>query len=149
MKSNKGLTLIELIVFVVILGIAAAIAIPSVSIVSDSALKADARNLISDIRYTKELCLNNIDEFKIVFRKGGYEVIDSSGSKIRSYAFQKGSFLEDYELNIGSRKVNYMSYNLDGRGTASGTLIISNAKGSKKMKISITPVTGRTALGSI
>lgn len=143
--NQKGFTLIEVLVYFIILGIISAISIPSFKIISESSFKADARSLVSDIRYTKDLTLNNGEDYKIFFSNDGYE-IKSPTSIVKTYKFQRGTKFEKYELNIGSKKVNYMEYTQDGRATASGSLILSDAGGVNKKRISITPVTGRVAL---
>lgn len=143
--NNKGLTLIEVLVYFIILGVTYSIAMPSFRIISDSSFKADARSLVSDIRYTKDLTLNNGENYKIYFSSDGYE-IKSPISTVKSYRFQRGAKLDDYELNIGSRKVNYMEYTQEGRAAASGSLIFLGSGDSNKKRISITPVTGRVTL---
>lgn len=144
--KNKGFTLIEVLICFVIIAIAATIAIPSWKMIGDSALKADSRSLINDIRYVKEQTVNTHSEYKIVLYKDKYEINDSSQKIIKTYKFKRGVFLEDSELNRGPLKVNYMSYTTDGNASASGTLVISNIDGSSKMSITIVPVTGRALL---
>lgn len=143
--NHKGFTLIEVLIYFIILGITYSIAIPSFKIISESSFKADVRNLVSDIRYTKDLTLNNGEDYKIYFSSDGYE-IKGPTSTVKSYKFQRGAKLVEYELNIGPRKVNYMEYTQNGRAATSGSLIFSDESGKNKRHISITPVTGRVAL---
>ncbi len=52
-----GFTLVEILVVVVILGIAAAIVVPAISSTSDLTLAAAARHLVADLEYAKNLAL--------------------------------------------------------------------------------------------
>ena len=144
--KNKGFTLIEVIVYLSIVSIVSMIAIPSISYFQELKLKVDARNVASDIRYTKFLTIINGTEHKIVFQQDGYKIIDNTQKVIKSYILNKGVIFEDFELNRGPTKVNYMCYNINGDPTASGTLILTKTDGKKKMKLTIVPVTGRVSI---
>lgn len=144
--NNKGLTIIEFLVAFIIAGIVAGIAIPSLKFIGDMHLKGCARSLVTDIRYTKDLVVQKGEVHKIIFENGGYKIVDQANNIIKEYKFTKDVVLSDNQLNIGAKKVNYMSYKPDGTASVSGSLTISKADGSKKMNISIVPVTGRALL---
>ena len=52
-----GFTLVEILVVVVILGIAAAIVVPAISSTSDLTLQAAARHIVADLEYAKNLAV--------------------------------------------------------------------------------------------
>ena len=65
MKSNKGLTLIELLIVVIIVGVLAAIAVPTYTGYMQRARRADAKTALEQLRAAQEM-----------FRaeKGGYSI---------------------------------------------------------------------------
>lgn len=68
MKSEKGITLIELMVVIVIIGILAAIAIPMYTGYMQRARRAEAKTALEQLRASQEMCraergvyANNVD----------------------------------------------------------------------------------------
>jgi len=55
MKSNKGLTLIELLIVIVIVGVLAAIAIPAYTNYMQRARRADAKTALEQLRAAQEM----------------------------------------------------------------------------------------------
>lgn len=142
----RGFTFIEIIVYLSIISIIAVVGIPSYRLVVKSKFNADVRNLVNDIRSIKDMTYIDGKEYKIEFSKDGYKIIDKYNAILREYKLNSGTYLKNYDLYKGSKKVNYMSYNLKGNAIASGTLIISNKNDSIQRKVSIVPVTGRVLL---
>lgn len=148
MRRCQGLTLIEMVICIAILAVISGIAIPTYKIIYNAALKTEARNIVNDIRHIKDLTTINNIECKIIFNKDGYEILDSKANVLKKHKFEKGVFLEDNILNRGASQVNYMQYTQDGSASVSGSLIVSQADGRKKARVSITPVTGRAIIAN-
>ncbi len=69
-RNEKGYTLIELIVAIVIMGIISAIAIPNMSKVSDVDIYATTRQIKSDIRLAQQLAMTKFMNTTIAFNDG-------------------------------------------------------------------------------
>lgn len=63
MKSKKGLTLIELLIVIVIVGVLAAVAIPTYSGYMERARRADAKTALEQLRAAQEMCRAEVGRY--------------------------------------------------------------------------------------
>ena len=115
MYSCKGFTLFELLVVLFVVSLFMVIAIPSLSVLSDSRIKSDARRLVSIVRYLndnavvlKEVYLLQIDFDNSVIRYAGpdgerEEAIDTVvGAELMTKGFVSEGELSVYFIPTGS-----------------------------------------------
>lgn len=107
-NSNKGITLIELILVISILSISAALIFPSFSVFETTKLKADAKKIASILRYLNESAITTKEtaSLKIDLKKKLLIYSDTEGKKeelfetIRSAELQSKGMLSDGEITL-------------------------------------------------
>jgi len=110
-----GFTLVELIVVVVIIGIASLIAVPMLSSAADMQVRSAANRLAADLDYAKSLAMTHQKTFSVVFDPSaeGYEIQDSDGVAIKNPMRPN----QDYEVSLKSdsrsSRVDIVSSNFD------------------------------------
>jgi len=118
-KSRRfptGFTLVELLIVVVIITIAALTAIPMMSSAASMQIRSAANMLTADLEYAKSMAISRGQYFSVVFDKNteSYRIQDQSGTVI-SHPVKKG-FL--YEINFGNdgrlNKVDIVDADFDG-----------------------------------
>lgn len=79
-----GFTLLEVIVVVVILGIAALIAIPMFAGAADMQVRAASNRIAADLDYAKGLAITYQKPYSVVFNTGSesYEIVDEDGDPV-------------------------------------------------------------------
>ena len=102
-------TMVEIVVVVVIMSIAALLAIPMLSSAGDSQVKSAANIVASDIEYAKNLAIGRQKNYSIVFDTAAdsYEVRDSDNAVIEhpmtkkpySITFSNDSRLSSVKIN--------------------------------------------------
>jgi prepilin-type N-terminal cleavage/methylation domain-containing protein len=111
---KRGFTLIEIIMVVVILGIAALMAIPMVSNAADVQVRAAANRMAADIDYAKSMAITHQRSYTVVFDPAheSYEVQDDSGNVI-DHPVNPGSFVVDFSADANLSRVNIMNADFD------------------------------------
>ncbi len=81
MNRVSAFTMVEIIVVMVILIIAAMLAVPMVSSAADLQLQTAANVIIADFEYAKNLAITRQQSYSVVFNPGtnSYEIHDSGG----------------------------------------------------------------------
>lgn len=131
-KNEKGLTLIELLAVLVILGIIAAIVIPLIAnVISDSrdkAILADASNIISAAKLaqadgkgeengeTLTFDKNTLDKYldkvtmddadQVTYSNSGWQIKYARFNKIKSAALKKFLGIENNNIPVSEDKIN-------------------------------------------
>jgi prepilin-type N-terminal cleavage/methylation domain-containing protein len=83
-RYGKGFTLVEVMMVLVILGIAATIVVPMVSDTSDMKATSAARQITSTLLYAQTASISSQQQYQVVFdtTNNSYEVQDSAGNVI-------------------------------------------------------------------
>lgn len=159
--KNHGFTLAEMLVTLVILGVAAMVVVPSINNTTDMQVTSAARQLVSDLLFAQTFSISQKQPYQVVFNAANesYEVQDSSTSSVITHPITKApysmSFLTNKHLkDVRITAVNFDSGNLvkfnslgmphNSSGTqlaALGTVILT--AGPHTMNVTVEPISGR------
>jgi prepilin-type N-terminal cleavage/methylation domain-containing protein len=96
-----GFTLIEIIIVVVILGIAAVIAVPMLSSAADMKVRAAANRIAADLEYAKGLAVTHQTGYAVVFNPA------NESYDIRKYPYGTGNIISNPVRSGSSYVVNF------------------------------------------
>jgi prepilin-type N-terminal cleavage/methylation domain-containing protein len=120
MKKHKtrptAFTLIELIVVVMILGIASIIAVPMMSSAADMQVRSAANRLAADLDYAKNLAMTHQKAFSVVFVPSAesYDIRETSTDTLINDPMRPGStYAVDFTADSRLSRVNIVSANFD------------------------------------
>ena len=152
MHMKSGFTLIEIIIVVVILSIAAMAAIPMMSSASNVQIRSASNLIAADLEYAKSMAISRGQNYSVVFdvAANSYQIEDQTDTVIQ-HPVKKGF---DYVMNFSNDsrlgKVDVTGVSFDGSSTVEfdclgspdngGTITIS-ADGNTAT-ITVEPVTG-------
>jgi len=109
-------TLIEIIVVVVILSIAAMVAVPMMSSAADIQVRSAANRLAADLDYAKNLAITHQQNFTVVFNdsatpSNGYQIQDSTATAVTNPISGRGfTVLFANEHGINRVRVNALAF---------------------------------------
>jgi prepilin-type N-terminal cleavage/methylation domain-containing protein len=109
--GSCGFTLIEIIIVVVILGIAAMIAVPMFSSAADMTVRAAANRITADLEYAKGMAITHQKPYSVVFdlTTESYEIRDTATDAVINDPVRPGSA---YRVNF-STDGNFSRVNID------------------------------------
>ena len=158
-SGERGFTLIELLVVVVILGFAAAIAVPMMSSATSFQIRSASNKVAADLEYAKSMAISRGQNHSVIFNTGSesYEIRDSSGvikdpvkggDNLYQVDFANDSRLGSVDIatalfdGAGTVTFDYLGspFNSTGAALNSGTLTLQ--AGSFTKTITVEPVTG-------
>ena len=152
MASERGFTLIEIIIVIVILSIAAMTAIPLMSSASDIQIRSATNLIAADLEYAKSMAISRGQNYSVVFNAvaNSYQIEDQSGSVIQ-HPVKKGfdyvmNFSNDSRLgevdvtNVNFNSTSTVEFDCLGSPDNGGTITL-NANGNTAT-ITVEPVTG-------
>ena len=161
-------TLIEMLVVVVILGIAAAISIPMMGSAGSVQIRSAANEIAADIEYAKSMAISHGQCYSIVFDSSteSYEILRESGGSLVSIdhpvkrgfdyviEFGAGSGLDNVEITSADFDTSstvtfdYLGSPYSGTGTTSplnsGSIVLSG--GSETITVNVEAVTGYVSI---
>jgi len=115
---RSGFTIIEVLMVIVILGIAAAVVVPMASSAGSMQIRAAANMIAADMEYAKSMAISRGQSYSVEFFTAthSYRVLDPNGVLI-PHPVKKGF---NYEVNFKNDgrldRVNIFSVNFDGLG---------------------------------
>ena len=158
LRKNSGFTVIEILIVVVILAIAAMTAIPMMSSAGSVQIRSAANMVAADLEYAKSMAIARGQNFSVVFDKDtdSYSIKDKTGNVI-AHPVKKGS---NYVIGLrdkGLDKVDITDVDFDGTSTVKfdylgsprnaagnplGSGVITLRAGGATIRITVEPVTG-------
>lgn len=157
-RRSQAYTLIEVLIVVVILGIAAAIVVPAMLQPGTLSIQAAARMVISDLLYAQNEAIAAQAPHRVVFEPqlNRYRLTDASGQTIQS-SWKGGTYLVDLNRDSRFRGVRLVAADFDGSGTVEFDALGSPSTGGwidleagpVRYRISVAPITGRVSLQQV
>lgn len=148
---NRGFTLIELIIVVVIISIAAIIAVPMFSSAAGTQVLAAADMIAADLEYAKTMAISRQKTYTVIFDEAAesYSITDESG--VISHPVKIGfPYVVNFKADSRIDRVNIVdadfalseqvSFDYLGSPERGGTVKL--AGGGTTMIITVEPVTG-------
>lgn len=151
--------MIELVVVMAILAVAAAIAVPMLSSTGSMQLRAAVNIVAADLEYAKSMSISRGQRYSVVFDKTTerYRIVDDSGTTI-PHPVKKG-FLYTVDFRADSRisqvdifnvsfdgtsqvSFDYLGSPFNGGGTNLNSGVITLKAGGITRTVSVEPVTG-------
>lgn len=149
-RGGEAFTIIEILIVVVILAIAALTAIPMMSSAGSVQVRSAANMIAADLEYAKSLAISRGQNFSVVFYTSteSYEIIDQDGTI--PHPVKKGS---DYVIDFqkeGLDRVDVADVDFDGTsqiqfdylGSPDNGGAVTVQAGGTTATISVEPVTG-------
>ena len=114
---GRGVTIVELIMVMVIMGIILALAIPRFEAFYAVKLSGAVNKVISDIRYTQQLAISQHDTYRIIFYadQEKYEVRKVSDNSLAKEPFTRGDFAIDFKTDPQFKGIIIDQANFDGQ----------------------------------
>ncbi|GBD98840.1 hypothetical protein BMS3Abin07_00868 [bacterium BMS3Abin07] len=137
--GNKGFTLIELILVLLIMGLASSIVIVSISKASGKAtIRYEARRLYSALSHAREVAISRHSEitFKTVDENKGY-LISANNANVYDRRLPK-------TITISAEKVVFFPF-----GNSTGGTILLSDKDGRKYEITVSNITGKASVRRI
>jgi prepilin-type N-terminal cleavage/methylation domain-containing protein len=113
---SSGFTLIELIIVVVIISIAALTAVPMMSSAASVQIRSAANMISADLEYAKSMAISRGQKFSVVFDKNteSYRIEDQDGNVI-PHPVKKGfSYVINFQNDGRLNKVDIFDADFDG-----------------------------------
>jgi type IV fimbrial biogenesis protein FimT len=112
---NRGFTLVELLIVVAIISIAALTAIPMMSSAASMQIRSAANMLAADLEYAKSLAISRAQNFSVVFDAASdtYRIEDQDGN-VLPHPVKKGfDYIIDFQNDGRLDKVDIISVDFD------------------------------------
>lgn len=151
-NSRTGLTLVEIIVVVVILGILAAMIVPAATRGKDIEVNSAAQILATDLDYARNVAITYQRGVTVTFdvAAGTYQLAWADDGSLLQRPVEKDDFICNFAQRSGTEDVEIVSANFQGttsltfddRGEPDRGGKVKLMAGDYKYEITIAPVTG-------
>ena len=157
--AGSGFTVVEILIVVVIIAIAAMVAIPMMTSAAGFQIRSAANMIAADLEYAKTIAITRGQSFSVVFDKAAESYrIEDEISAVIAHPVKKGfnyiiDFKNDSRLNkvdienvdfdtTSEIKFDYLGSPYNGAGNPLNSGVISLRAGQMTATINIEPVTG-------
>ncbi len=150
-STEGGFTLIELMVVVIILGIAALTAIPMMSSAGSIQIRSAANKIAADLEYAKSMAISRGQNYSVIFNTSAesYQIEDQAGNVV-AHPVKKGF---DYTVGmvaegLGSVDITSVNFNsntqvsFDCLGSPDNGGTVNLQGGGTSMTVTVEPITG-------
>lgn len=150
--ERSGFTLLEILIVVVIIAIAAMIAVPLATSAASVQARSAANMIAADLEYAKSMAISRGQSFSVAFDAGGdcYRILDQNGDVI-SHPVKKGfDYLIDFTSDGRLDRVDISNVDFNSAGSVTfdclgspdnGGVVTVQAGGATLMVV-VEPVTG-------
>jgi len=151
MSRGRGFTIIEILIVVVIIAIAAMMAVPMVGSADSMQVRSAADVIAADLEYARSMAISRQREYTVVFNESNesYQLEDSSG--VIEHPVRKGfQYIVDFGSSSQLNKIDIVdaafggasriSFKPSGEPSSGGTVRLQ--AGGTTATISVEPVTG-------
>jgi len=149
---NGGFTIIEIVIVVVIIGIAALVAVPMMSSAASLQIRSAANMIAADLEYARSMAISRGQKYSVVFDQvaESYKIIDPLGNVIQHPVKKGFTYVIDFQNESKLNKVDISIAVFDtdqtvvfdclGSPDSEGNVVLQ-ADGETKT-ITVEPVTG-------
>lgn len=147
-----GFTIVEIVIVVVIIGIAALVAVPMMSSAASLQIRSAANMISADLEYARSMAISRGQNYSVVFDKDAdsYKIVDPLGATIQHPVKKGFPYVIDFQNESRLNRVDISSAVFDTDQTVvfdclgspdSGGTVILQADGTTKT-VTVEPVTG-------
>ena len=115
-NRSCGFTVIELLIVMVIIGIAAMMAIPMMTSAASIQIRSAANVIAADLEYARSMAITKGQNFSVVFDTAteSYRIQDQAGAVIRHPVKKGFDYIVDFSSDSRLNKVDIASVDFDG-----------------------------------
>lgn len=151
--TDSGFTLVEIVIVIVVIGIAALLAIPMMSSAASLQIRSAANMLAADLEYAKSMAISRGQNYSVVFDKDtdSYKIVDPLGNTIEHPVKKGFDYVVSFQNESRLNRVDITSADFGGTQTVtfdclgspvgSGGSVVLQADSTTKT-ITVEPVTG-------
>lgn len=153
-NAQAGFTLIELMVVVMIMAIAAAVIVASSTGTDDVRATSAAKMIAVDLEYAQNVAITDQDPVTVTFDPAGesYALSNTSGALI--HPMSKSAYITDFANMSGFESVNIVSANFSGNpsvtfdelGSPDNAGTVTVQAGSHAYRIAVAAATGKVTV---